>query len=139
VQKPAPQPAAPAVISAPNAPAFQLPPPASLSQEPFPELSAKPLPLPTPAPIPEVRRAELVKSPQPPAPRAIRILHPGDSVPVTMPYGLQALAQIKGVLDSIDQLPTSGNHIGDLYLVGPERTPWLWIAAPGAPLAWVDP
>jgi hypothetical protein len=133
VQEPAPKQTAPAVISAPNAPAFQLPPPASLSQEPLPELSAKPLTLPTTA----LRRAELVKSPEPPAPRAIRILHPGDSVPVTMPYRIQVLATVRAALSSTDQLPTSGNHVGDLWLVG--TTPWIWIAAPGAPLAWVDP
>ena len=37
-----------------------------------------------------------------------------------------------------DLLPSHGNRIGDLWVVG--NTPWVWIWAPGAAHAgWVDP
>jgi hypothetical protein len=40
-----------------------------------------------------------------------------------MPYGIEVLATIKGVAPSIDQLPVTGNRIGDLWIVGPKRIP----------------
>jgi hypothetical protein len=74
-------------------------------------------------------RAQLVRLPE------WRI---GEQRPVLMPYNLQVLATLKGRLQSQDVLPSSGNSIGDTWIVG--QTPWVWIRAPGAAQAdWIDP
>jgi hypothetical protein len=57
---------------------------------------------------------------------------------VLMPYGLDVLATYKGRLASEEMLPSSGNQIGDLWVIG--ETPWVWLIAPGATHAdWLDP
>jgi hypothetical protein len=55
-----------------------------------------------------------------------------------MPYGIEVLATYRGRQPSEYLLPSSGNHIGDMYMVG--TTPWVWIWIPGAAHAdWIDP
>src|SRR5262249_12393689 len=62
----------------------------------------------------------------------------GEQRPVMMPYHLEALATYRGRLESQDMLPSSGNQLGDTWVVG--NTPWVWIWAPGATRAdWIDP
>jgi hypothetical protein len=88
----------------------------------------------TPAP-----RAQLAR---PPVPRA-QLVHSqlpiiGWQYPVVMPYGLEVLATYRGQLASEDMLPTSGNQLGDTWVVA--GTPWLWLVTPGTGAAqWVDP
>jgi hypothetical protein len=100
--------------------------------------------------IPEVRRAELVRLPAPP-PRAQLVRLPSPRVSlvqvtaehidethrITMPYGTQVLATLRGFLGTENQLPRVG-HIGDMFVVG--AVPWIWVQVPGttAP-TWVDP
>jgi hypothetical protein len=56
----------------------------------------------------------------------------------TMPYNVEVLATYKGWLASEEMLPSSGNQLGDTWIVG--DTPWVWIWAPGATRAdWIDP
>jgi hypothetical protein len=136
ISKPAPAPILQATPSEPLAPEPSLPlnlvapEPTATSGTPSSQAPA----------TPEVRRAKLVRLPDLPAPRAVRILHAGDQAPVMMPYRIEVLATIKGYAPSLDQLPLTGNHVGDLWVVGTERTPWVWITAPGATHAdWIDP
>ncbi len=96
---------------------------------------------------PVVSRAELVRLPSPP-PRARLVRLPAprmelspehldESHRITMPYGTEVLATLRGFLGTEDQLPRVG-HIGDMYVVG--TTPWIWLVAPGAArAAWIDP
>ena len=42
-----------------------------------------------------------------------------------MPYGLEVLATYRGRLAREGMLPSSGNELGDLWIV--DRTPWVWI------------
>jgi hypothetical protein len=58
-----------------------------------------------------VRRAELDRLPDPPAPRATRIIHVGDRVSAMMPYNLEVLATYRGRVDAEWMLSASGNHI----------------------------
>jgi hypothetical protein len=97
---------------------------------------------PTRGPRPELAlapRAELVKLP--PA-RAALVRLPqwriGEERLVTMPYGFEVAARLKGKLPSTDMLPMFGNAIGDTWVI--EDSAWVWVAAPGAGSAnWVDP
>jgi hypothetical protein len=78
-----------------------------------------------------------------PAPRAKLLALPdwrvGKAQLVRMPDGLQVLATLKGSVFSLSQLPQSGNHIGDTYVLG-DRSEWIWLTAPGATQAsWIDP
>jgi hypothetical protein len=67
-------------------------------------------------------------------------LHEGDQTTLTLPYGIRTLVTIKGYRESFNELPLSANQLGDLYLVGPERTPWIFIVTPGTSSPqWVDP
>jgi hypothetical protein len=100
---------------------------------------------PTRSPRPELAvasyapRAELVMLP-PPRAQLIRLpeWRIGGERPVMMPYGLEVAARLKGKLASTDMLPTSGNAIGDTWVVGDSA--WVWVAAPGTGSAnWVDP
>ena len=89
--------------------------------------------------IPEVRRAELVKLP---TPRATLVALPewrvGETRRLMMPYGLEVVGRLRGHSDDELNLPTTGNTIGDTWLV--EGVPWIWICAPGASTAaWIDP
>jgi hypothetical protein len=76
-----------------------------------------------------------------PAPRtdifAITSEHIDQTHTITMPYGTQVSATLRGFLEQENQLPRVG-HIGDMYVVG--SVPWIWIQAPGttAP-TWIDP
>ena len=56
---------------------------------------------------------------------------------ITMPYGTEVSATLRGFLEQESQLPRVG-HIGDMYVVG--TVPWIFIQAPGttAP-TWIDP
>lgn len=81
-----------------------------------------------------------------PAPLAQLVRLPSDFPPLilggrylaTMPYGLEVLATYRGRLEQEWMLPTSGNHIGDMWLVG--STPWIWLTTPGTTTPqWVDP
>jgi hypothetical protein len=84
-------------------------------------------------------RATLVKLP-PPRAQLISLPEwkPGETRPVMMPYNLEVLATYRGQLQSQDMLPSSGNQLGDTWVVG--DTPWVWIWAPGAARAdWIDP
>jgi len=55
-----------------------------------------------------------------------------------MPYNLEVLATYKGRLTCEEMLPSSGNQLGDMWVVG--DTPWVWIWAPGAArVDWIDP
>jgi hypothetical protein len=57
-----------------------------------------------------------------------------------MPYNLEVLATFKGYLPAEQFLPLDGNQIGDMFVVGPAKTPWTWILAPGASrFDWIDP
>jgi hypothetical protein len=42
----------------------------------------------------------LVRLPDPPPPRATRIIHIGDRVPAMMPYNLEVLATYRGRVDA---------------------------------------
>jgi hypothetical protein len=109
-----------------------------------------PQPTPTPGPTvstgreyfanhPRAPRAELFKLP-PPRAQLIRLRQwkVGETRSVMMPYHLEALATYRGRLESQDMLPSSGNQLGDTWVVG--ETPWVWIWAPGASRAdWIDP
>jgi hypothetical protein len=84
-------------------------------------------------------RAVLLKLP-PPRAELIRLpeWRIGEERPVMMPYNLVVLATYKGRLASQEMLPSSGNQLGDTWVVG--ETPWVWIFAPGALQAdWIDP
>ena len=107
------------------------------------------VPSPTPGPArswqeyiannPPAPRATLVKLP-PPRAQLVRLPEwkVGEQRPVMMPYHLEALATYGGRLESQDMLPSSGNQLGDTWVVG--NTPWVWIWAPGATRAdWIDP
>jgi hypothetical protein len=116
-------------------------------------------PQPTPAPGPSVTtwREFIAQHPEQfpyakPAPRAVLVKLPppkaelirlpdwkvGETRPVMMPYNLQVLATFRGQLPSIDMLPSSGNQIGDMWVIG--DTAWLWLVAPGTAVpSWVDP
>jgi hypothetical protein len=77
-----------------------------------------------------------------PPPRAQLVRLPewriGEQRPVMMPYNLEVLATYRGRLGSENMLPSSGNMLGDMWVVG--DTPWLWVTAPGATRAdWIDP
>jgi hypothetical protein len=78
-------------------------------------------------------------NPPPPDPNGLEPLRVGESYLIRMPYqNLQVRARYHGELPTIGDLPTRGNRLGDMYLVG--QTPWLWIVAPGAARpTWVDP
>jgi hypothetical protein len=69
-----------------------------------------------------VARATLVKLP-PFRDQLIRLPQWGirETRPVMMPYNIEVLATYRGDLDFEWQLPTEGNHIGDMWVVG--RTP----------------
>jgi hypothetical protein len=112
-------------------------------------LAPQPTPAPTLGPArswreylannPSAPRAVLVKLPPP---RAMLVRLPewkiGEQRPVMMPYNLEVLAAYKGQLQSLDMLPSSGNALGETWVVG--ETPWIWIWAPGATRAdWIDP
>jgi len=151
---PVPLPSPLAQASAPT-PRLSAKPEPSLSLSPRQEIQA-PVPQRTPdsnwqstllssAPPP---RAELIKLPPPraqlvrlpnPAPRAVRILHEGDSVPLSLPCGIRLLTTIRGYKESFQELPSSAS-IGDLWIVGQERTPWVFVVTPGTNFPqWVDP
>src|SRR5262249_29889803 len=82
-------------------------------------------------------RASLVKLP-PPRAQLVRLPEwkVGEQRPVMMPYHLEALATYRGRLESQDMLPSSGNQLGDTWVVG--NTPWVWIWAPGATRCRLD-
>jgi hypothetical protein len=115
---------------------------------PSPRQSATPIPMPIPhtswqsdlaAHQTSAPRAELVKL-APPRAQLIKLpeWRVGETRPVMMPYGVQALAKYKGRLLSEDMLPQSGNAIGDALAVGDNV--WVWIVTPGRSAAqWVDP
>jgi hypothetical protein len=55
-----------------------------------------------------------------------------------MPYGTEVAGVFRGNLPSEAALPASGNHIGDMYLVG--HTPWVWLVTSGTSAPqWIDP
>jgi hypothetical protein len=55
-----------------------------------------------------------------------------------MPFNLEMLATLKGRLPGEWLLPRNGSAIGDTWVI--DRTPWVWIRAPGAAQAdWIDP
>jgi hypothetical protein len=101
-----------------------------LAQEPTPQ------PTPTPGPTVSTWREYIAQHPEQfpfakPAPRAALVKLPppraqlvrvpewriGETRPVLMPYNLQVLATFRGQLSSIDMLPSSGNQIGDMWVV----------------------
>jgi hypothetical protein len=86
-----------------------------------------------------VPRAQLVKLP---APRATLVALPewrvGEQRRLLMPYGLEVVGRLRGHSEDDLYLPTTGNAIGDTWLV--EGVPWIWIQVPGTPApTWVDP
>lgn len=100
---------------------------------------------PTPGPrsefavAPYAPRAELVRLP-PPRAQLMRLpeWRIGEERALTMPYGLQVAARLRGKVLSTDMLPMSGNAIGDTWVIGDSA--WVWVAAPGASSAnWIDP
>jgi hypothetical protein len=89
---------------------------------------------------PRIPRAVLVKLPDSPAPRAQRILHPGDQVSVTMPDGELTPIRFMGAKYSFTDLPRDP-QIGDAWevLEGGGQT-WVWYVPRGfTHAAWVDP
>jgi hypothetical protein len=68
---------------------------------------------------------------------AIAPEHIDETHRITMPYGMEVSATLRGFLENENQLPQVG-HIGDMYVVG--HMPWIWVTVPGttAP-TWVDP
>jgi hypothetical protein len=87
-----------------------------------------------------VPRATLVKLPPQGESLDLAPLEIGRHYLLTMPYGLECRATYRGRLPSVDWLPVSGNHLGDMWMVGPTSTPWIWLWAPGAAHAdWLDP
>jgi hypothetical protein len=83
-------------------------------------------------------RAQLVRLP---APRLnlveIAPEHIDETHVITMPYGMEVRATLRGYLGTEVQLPRVG-HIGDMYVVG--TTPCIYIQVPGtAAPTWVDP
>jgi hypothetical protein len=141
----------------------------SAPPEPEPSLSLAPrgeipAPAPIPLPTPDWNTPSLTVLPQPPraqlsslpAPRAALVtsrapraklltlpisatLHQGDQTTLTLPYGVQTLVTIRGYRDSFTELPPTA-QIGDLYIVGQDRIPWVFVVTPGTNFAqWVDP
>ena len=123
--------------------------------QPVPAPHPTPAPTATPAPLPSgsadrwkeylaaqqtrASRAELIKLP-PPRAQLVRLpeWRIGEQRPVMMPYNLEVLATYRGRLGSEELLPSSGNLLGDMWVVG--DTPWVWIWAPSAARAdWIDP
>ena len=89
---------------------------------------------------PKVPKALLVRLPDSPAPRAQRILHPGDQVSVMMPDGALTPMRFLGIKDSFTDLPRDP-QLGDGWQVleGGGQT-WIWHTLPGhVASAWVDP
>jgi hypothetical protein len=94
-------------------------------------------------------RAELVQFPAPRAelvtpgpPRALPVGGPvwniGEDRLVRFPDGLQTLGRLRGRLETISELPSVGNSIGDTWAIGDHL--WLWLAEAGTShAAWVDP
>jgi len=106
-----------------------------------PTVSGVPLERPAAAPpqISVAPRAELLRLP-PPRAQLIRLpeWRIGEERPVTMPYGVEVAARLKGKLPSTGMLPMFGNAIGDTWVIGDSA--WVWVAAPGAGTAnWIDP
>lgn len=100
---------------------------------------AVPVPTPTPAPAVVPPRAELLRA----VPRAQLLALPnwrvGQQTLLRMPDGLQVLAKLKGSVFSTSQLPVTGNHVGDTWVVG-DNHEWVWLTAPGSSQAtWIDP
>jgi hypothetical protein len=99
---------------------------------------------PAPAPAPAATPSGVVPVPAPravlvklPPPRAKLVWKIDDSHIVTMPYGMQVRATLRGFLGAENQLPRVG-RIGDMWLVG--DVPWIWIQVPGTVAAtWIDP
>jgi hypothetical protein len=67
----------------------------------------------------------------------ITAAHIDETHTITMPYGMEVRATLRGFLENENQLPHIG-RVGDMYIVG--DVPWIWIRVPGttAP-TWVDP
>jgi hypothetical protein len=162
---PVPLPSLPPVQASPTP---QAEPHQSAPPMPEPSLSLSPrgvIPAPAPEPTPDWNRPSVTVLPQPPraqllslpAPRAALVtspaprakllqlpanttLHEGDQTTLTLPYGIQTLVTVRGYRQSFDQLPLTGNQLGDLYIVGQERTPWVFVVTPGTNFPqWVDP
>jgi hypothetical protein len=92
----------------------------------------------TPAAL-RVERAELIRLPMVPAPKAeLTTGYEPNTISAMMPYGTLVFVTLKGRLTGINELPQFGNSIGDCYIVG--SVPYVWITVPGggAP-SWVDP
>jgi hypothetical protein len=83
-----------------------------------------------------VARAQLVH-PLPPDQSGLII---GRHYLIVMPYAIEVMTTYRGWLPSVTDLPSHPNRIGDMFTVGPEKVPWIWIWAPGAAHAdWLDP
>ena len=88
------------------------------------------------APVP---RAELVKLP---APRAelVQLWHPCEAILMrNIPHGVGSMQiRIMGSLNSVSDLPTTGNVLGDAYVI--QGHPWILARPPGyLQQGWLDP
>jgi hypothetical protein len=130
-------------LIAPQAPALALGPAREQNR-----IESPPAPEPMPTPdfswhstyVDLAPRAALVKLPPPRAQLVAIPLRIGATYTLHMPYNLEVLATFKGFLPAENYLPLQGNEVGDMFVVGPNKIPWLWILAPGADhLDWIDP
>jgi hypothetical protein len=115
---------------------------ASQQRKPVHEQVLVPAPIATPTPALISRpapRAVIVKLP-PPRAFLVRLPHwrIGEERSLLMPYGLSVLGRLRGNLASTDMLPSAGNALGDVWMVG--DIAYVWLVAPNSASAqWIDP
>jgi hypothetical protein len=98
-----------------------------------PAAMASPMPSPPPAVRDYAPRAELVQNDF--APRPV-----GDAFGVQMPDGRHVRAIVRYAVAGQNDLPLSGNHIGDARYVARDKHWYVWLiqSANSVP-AWIDP
>jgi len=107
--------------------------PDSAERHRLPTAIAGPMPSPTPVVRDYAPRAELVQNDF--APRPV-----GDAFDVQMPDGRHVRATVRYAVVGQNDLPLSGNHIGDARYVAGNKHWYVWLiqSANSAP-AWIDP
>jgi hypothetical protein len=107
--------------------------PTPVERSPARSAIASPMPSPTPAVRDYAPRAELVQNDF--APRPV-----GGGFNVQMPDGRPVRATVRYAVVGQNDLPLSGNHIGDARYVAGDKHWYLWlIQSANSTPAWIDP